>query len=150
MTLEEYRKIHDNRWDHSGDYNFIEWACRRATTLTMLDCALRSEQFNRLRKSTDFDFTTFANNQYKDKWMPVGVVAYQKVKPRGGANAEDPDEIFRTFVCCTCDQHKGHTPLNEVVIDADGNLGSTDTNSPESVSCLFNLWKIMLLANNSK
>ena len=111
---------------------------------------MRSEQFNRLRKSNDFDFETFKNNQYKDKWLPVGVVAYQKVKSRGGANAEDPDEVFRTFVACACDQRKGHTPLTPIVLDADGNLGSTDTNSSDSLSCLFNLWEVMLLANNSK
>ena len=36
---------------------------------------------------------------------------YRKVKPRGGANAEDPDEVFRTFIVCSCDQRQGHHPL---------------------------------------
>ena len=112
MTLEEYRQIHDDRYNRNGDYSFIEWANRRVTTLTMLDCALRSEQFNRLRKSDDFDFTTFANNQYKGNHLPVAVVSYQKVKPRGGANAEDPDETFRSFITCSCDQAKGHCQLS--------------------------------------
>ena len=150
LNLEEYRRIHDNRYDRNGDYNFIEWACRRVTTLTQLDCALRSEQLCRLRKSMDFDFESFKNNQYHDRCLPVGVVTYQKVKPRGGSNAEDPDETFRTFVCCTCDQRVGHSPLSPVVLDADGNLDATDTNSPAALSCLFNLWKIMLLAHDGK
>ena len=150
LTLEEYRRIHDNRYDPNGDYNFIEWACRRVTTLTQLDCALRSEQLCRLRKSNDFDFESFKNNRYQDRCLPVGIVTYMKVKPRGGSNAEDPEETFRTFICCSCDQRVGHSPLFPLILDDDGNLDPTDTNSPAAVSCLFNLWKIMLLAHESK
>ena len=81
--------------------------------------------------------------------MPVGVFTYQKVKPRGGANAEDPDEKFRTFVCCTCDQRVGHTPLYNAKIDGDGNLVSVGS-SPAAESCLFNLWQLLLLAHKGK
>ena len=37
-----------------------------------------------------------------------------------------------------------------VVLDADGNLAATDKNTPEAVACVYNLWKIVMLANDSK
>ena len=64
-----------------------------------------------MRESIDYDFETFRLNEYHGKWLPVGVVSYLKVKPRGGANAQEPDEIFRTFIVCTCNQTEGHHQL---------------------------------------
>ena len=97
MTLEEYRKVHNDRYQPNGPYSFIEWACRRVTALTQLDCALRTEQFIRMRESNEMDFESFRNNHYHDKLMPVAVATYNKVKPRGGA------KLFITFpsLCCT-------------------------------------------------
>ena len=99
-----------------------------------------------MRESIDYDFETFRLNEYHGKWLPVGVVSYMKVKPRGGANAQEPDEIFRTFIVCTCNQTEGHHQLLPVQLDGDGDLGAIDGNSMESLACLFNLWEIMFLA----
>ena len=73
--MNEYKLIHDNRFDPEGELSFVEWANRRTTTLTMLDCALRSEQFSRMRESQDWDFDTFRGNIYNEKWLPVAVVS---------------------------------------------------------------------------
>ena len=100
MTLEEYQKVHNDRFQPNKSYSFVEWACRRVTALTELDCALRTEQFIRMRDSHDLDFDSFRNNTYHEKLLPVAVATYNKVKPRGGANAGDPDEVFRSFIVC--------------------------------------------------
>ena len=75
LDLNEYKLVHDNRFDPDGELSFVEWANRRTTTLTMLDCALRSEQFSRMRESQDWDFDTFRGNTYNEKWLPVAVVS---------------------------------------------------------------------------
>ena len=67
-------------------------------------------------------------------------------KSLGGANAGDPDEVFRSFIVCSCNQATGHQPLSPIDLDRDGNFGPMDQNSREALACLFNLWEILLLA----
>ena len=72
------------------------------------------------------DMDTFVHNEYHGVWLPIGVVAYNKVKPRGGSNAADADEIFRSFLVCSCDQKTGHVPLFPIELDSYGNQEKSD------------------------
>ena len=51
-----------------------------------------------------------------------------------------------SYVVCSCNQITGHQSLSPIDLDRDGNFGPMDRNSSEALACVFNLWEILLLA----